>query len=63
MNKVNDKRKFQRVKRGALLYISGVIRTAPNDALNTIFHFYPLDLVAIEVATISALRENDTTNL
>ena len=32
------------------------MRTTPNDALNTIFHLYPLDLVAKEVATISALR-------
>ena len=31
------------------------MRTARNDALNTIFHLYPLDLVAKEEATISAL--------
>ena len=56
MNKVMIQRKFLWVERSALLCISELIRTTPNDALNSIFNLYPLDLVAKEVATISALR-------
>ena len=38
INKVTIQTKFQRVERSALLCINGVMRTTPNDALNTIFH-------------------------
>ena len=48
--------KLNKVQRSAELCITGALRTTPTEALNTMLHLPPLDLMAREGATIAALR-------
>jgi len=44
----------------AALYISGALRTTPNEALNAILNLPSLDLAGKERAKLAAIRLGDT---
>ncbi|KAM8702706.1 hypothetical protein ACLKA7_000836 [Drosophila subpalustris] len=62
LSKQSIKKQINKVQRMAEICITGALNTTPNDALDAILNFPPIQLTSQAVATLAAIRIRDTDN-
>ncbi|KAL7725088.1 hypothetical protein ACLKA6_016161 [Drosophila palustris] len=62
LSRQSIKKQINKVQRMAEICITGALNTTPNDALDAILNFPPIQLTSQAVATLAAIRIRDTNN-
>ncbi|KAL7744030.1 hypothetical protein ACLKA6_001260 [Drosophila palustris] len=62
LSRQSIKKQINKVQRMAEICITGALNTTPNDALDAILNFPPIQLTSQAVATLAAIRIRDTDN-
>ena len=62
LSKQSIKKQINKVQRMAEICITGALNTTPNDALDVILNFPPIQQTSQAVATLAAIRIRDTNN-